>query len=169
MLVLSTTMSATTVEVVFQRNTSTQYCTLLVNCTPVQHHTTTGAVVRLLQTRIEWGSTRVHVLLLYLKHWTTIVLLQETSLEHIHTLQLGFANESPTTSGQVGYSALTMQNHQNAAVASHQGWFVGAPMTRLLAYMTVLSYGIVESNGWHEKLSVGTSSCLRGQSQRSFC
>ncbi|KAI2495384.1 Ubiquitin associated domain [Fragilaria crotonensis] len=60
-----------------------------------------------------------------------------------------------------------MQNYQTAAVAASQGWFVGAPTTRFLAYLTGLSYALIESNGWHDELSFDTNAILyRGQVYR---
>jgi hypothetical protein len=50
-----------------------------------------------------------------------------------------------------------MQNNHDAAVASSQGMFVGAPMTRFMTYLTGLAYAIIESRGSHDELAVGTS------------
>jgi len=62
-----------------------------------------------------------------------------------------------------------MQNNPHAVASSNQSWLIGAPLTKILAAVTGISYAIIEARKSHDTYAFDTNAILQqGQVYRLF-
>jgi hypothetical protein len=88
------------------------------------------------------------------------IVISDIKLIYIHHDRFALCNTRTEVlrSCKTNHYITQMQQQANNTLPANESWLLGAPLTKYLALLTVLSYAAAESRNSHDRMAFGT--CL---------